>query len=292
MSLENYIKGERYGEKAYELEREAMRDSFLQDAIDGYDLEDDYSTPHLKKLKKQIKKRTGKNYRNLQLWSIVACVLIIIGFSIFFFLYDSSNKDEENTAFVNIHPTEPVANTARVPNNSDNHDITQEIDANNQPADLLPGKERTPVQQDNRINSDEIQRIVRNQMRDEGSTYSGNERNTYTLSNSEIQEILTTYVQRDTKAPNVADQTPKPVAGNQAYNDYISNNRRTLAGDVYEKQHGKVILLFKVNEDGRPSDISILRSLNQAADREAVRLLQNGPNWTASNKNTYLEIDF
>ena len=34
MSIEGYIKGERYGKKARRLERKAMSDPFLQDAID------------------------------------------------------------------------------------------------------------------------------------------------------------------------------------------------------------------------------------------------------------------
>ena len=37
MSLKNYIQGKRQGKNANQLEREALNDPFLQDAIDGFD---------------------------------------------------------------------------------------------------------------------------------------------------------------------------------------------------------------------------------------------------------------
>ena len=37
MNLKEYIQGKRYGKEANQLEREAMNDPFLQDAIDGFD---------------------------------------------------------------------------------------------------------------------------------------------------------------------------------------------------------------------------------------------------------------
>jgi outer membrane biosynthesis protein TonB len=80
--------------------------------------------------------------------------------------------------------------------------------------------------------------------------------------------------------------------GIEAYNNYINTNRRAITGNDCESQHGRVILLFKVNSAGRPVDISVLRSVCQAADREAIRLLQSGPDWTVSNLTTRLAVDF
>jgi len=94
-------------------------------------------------------------------------------------------------------------------------------------------------------------------------------------------------------ATNDHDQLSTPVAGEKAYNDYIEKNRRPLSKyDDCSSLHGKVILSFKVNKQGRPEDITVFRSLCRAADREAIRLLQNGPDWTVNNKVNRLEINF
>ena len=164
-----------------------------------------------------------------------------------------------------------------------------DVEVTEQPARLAAAKEEPAVQQVNRRRYEEEQQYFSYQRQ--------NEPYNYTLSDSETQRFLSRRpgdeYTPDVKATNDnIDQTPKPAGGDQAYNDYINRNRNTLANDVGERQHGKVILLFKINENGRPVDISVFRSLNQTADREAVRLLQNGPDWTSGNKSAYLEIDF
>ena len=292
MSLENYIKGERYGKKAYELEKKAMRDPFLQDAIDGYDLEGDQPAYYLKKLKKEIHKQTRPNLRKLQLWSIAAGILIIIFASVFFLLYEKDNKDVDVPGnYIHANKSLDVDSILTVKatlNNQDSTSIANEaIIANsiNQQVDLLAGKEDLTVQQAGRRMTEEYQRTTGYSRRNEISNN--------TISTREIQDILSDYKTNEPKVTSSPpEQTPAPVIEKSAYDDYINNNRNPLPYVENEKQQGKVILMFKVNENGRPVDISILRSLNQAADREAVRLLQNGPNWTVSNKNTYLEVNF
>jgi len=292
MSLEDYIKGERYGKSAHELEKEALRDPFLQDAIDGYDLEDGYPANNLKKLNKQIKKITKKRIPFIQLLGIIICTLIIIGITVFFFIYDNS---KEELPYVNNHENPLTLDSllelrkqtisGTTPAQVDSNDTIEGITTPDQPENLTMTQEKTAVvqQQDRKLNS-VIGQNTRARVSDE--------LNSYALSTRDVQEILSTYTIPEEKPVSNIEQTPKPVIGDNAYNDYIKNNQKTVVADADENQHGKVILIFKVNENGRPVDISVLRSLNQAADREAVRLLQNGPNWTVSNKNSYLEVDF
>ena len=283
MSLANYIKGERYGKKAHELEKEAMHDPFLQDAIDGYDLEDDLPSYHLKRLKSQVKKRTRNNSHYPELWSIVSAVLLIMGLSVFFFLYDRDNKTvfPNDTTLVADHPVDStkmdhiidsltaLKSTSPVIDVPSNSEIT----------------EKSPDQKGKRKITEAYE---------EFDWYpNSDEPNDYTLSNSEIQEILSVYPgnEEDMNVSVNLNQQPRPAGGEKAYNDYITKNRNFLTDDANE-EHGKVILLFSVDENGRPVDIIVLRPLSRAADREAVRLLQNGPNWTVGSQNVHLEIDF
>ena len=56
---------------------------------------------------------------------------------------------------------------------------------------------------------------------------------------------------------------------------------------------GKVILSFKINKDGSPVNIKVQQSLSESCNKEAIRLLNNGPKWTGKrNKNTVVEIEF
>ena len=94
MGLKDYIQGDRRGKEANRLEREAMSDPFLQDAMDGFDA---VSGNHAQIIEQLEKKYTGvtivetghaPSLRRTRMfyWSIAASVLILIGISVYFFL--------------------------------------------------------------------------------------------------------------------------------------------------------------------------------------------------------------
>ena len=58
MNIIDYIRGKRIGKAANRLEREAMNDPFLQDALDGYDLVDGDHIKNIEKLQDRIKEST------------------------------------------------------------------------------------------------------------------------------------------------------------------------------------------------------------------------------------------
>ena len=304
MSLRGYIKGERYGKDARQLEREAMDDPFLQDAIEGYDQSNNHSASYdLKKLKRQINKRTRDNFYYTQLLSIAACVLIIICLSVFFFVYDSDRTgmyENENTAYIEnrVDNKSSAIHMDQVDAKKENQIDTEKenIEAINQQEDLFAEKEPVMVQQRLERKSDENSRNYWDyqpidEVRDYADIRDYADVGDYTVSENEVQAILSEY-HRDRKETNNLNQSSNPVGGKKAYDDYIKNNLENLSDNACAEQHGKVILLFKVNEKGRPVDISILRSVCRAVDREAIQLLQNGPDWTAGDNFTQLEIVF
>ena len=321
--LWNYIQGKRYGEEAQQLEAEARYDHFLYEAIEGYDSVNDNAESHLKKLRKQITKRTKKSSNLLQVLSIAAGILLIIGLSIFFFLHDiapSSKKTDllgkpmdDSIAIPeynknNLAETEPAADSVLVPNNTidstsvpDNVIENKENVAVNNPADSHKGMNQSKVRQKKRIDYDN-----EDDYGTEGEEPYETAIDYYTLSTSKVplhneyndyttQKTTQTIIITKPAEPaseSVSEPISEPVTGNKAYKDYIENNRKQLTEADYKNQHGKVILMFKVDGSGHPADIAILRSLCQAADQEAVRLLRNGPPWTTSDNNTRLEITF
>lgn len=327
MNLWNYIQGERSGDAAHQLEKEAMRDPFLQDAIDGYDRVNDRPVEHLKKLEKRLSNHKGKTRRMLQRLGIAAAVLLVIGLSVFFFLSGRVNA-LKNTFFIENHADSIISKYAK-DTGSNLSDVKQpfnngtmfhpdSIDGEKKetldnPTALLAGQTQQAVSQPTLQTGKKKSREVR-----EEDPYPSEMSSDYTLSDGEVQSILSreadqndapvetssgyTLSDRETEAlrqiaatkqeegagENVLNQPPLPAKGSKAYNSYIEENRKQLEDD----RHGKVVLMFHVNSRGRPVDISVLRSLCPEADKEAVRLLQSGPDWTAGNPTARLEIAF
>jgi len=83
MSLKNYIQGKRQGKNANQLEREAMNDPFLQDAIDGFDSVQGEHLPVIEELERQIAQKTTKRPRHYRIWifGAAASLALLLGIS-------------------------------------------------------------------------------------------------------------------------------------------------------------------------------------------------------------------
>ena len=87
MQIKDYIRGDKHGKKANRLEREAMNDKFLQEALDGFDTVPGNHAEIIERLEQKIIRSTGvsKNNRKiLYICSAAASVLLLIGFGIYY----------------------------------------------------------------------------------------------------------------------------------------------------------------------------------------------------------------
>ncbi len=83
-----YLKGNFSNKERHTLEKEALDDPFLQDALDGFEIiETDVLEKDIKKLSAQIQLRTEKRKRLIPLfyYPIAASLLLLIGFSLWWF---------------------------------------------------------------------------------------------------------------------------------------------------------------------------------------------------------------
>ena len=69
----------------------------------------------------------------------------------------------------------------------------------------------------------------------------------------------------------------EPVIGWDKYNLYIDSNKRFPANEP--RISGEVVVSFKVSSKGELSAFDVEKSLNKAYDREAIRLIKEGPGW-------------
>lgn len=73
----------------------------------------------------------------------------------------------------------------------------------------------------------------------------------------------------------------QPVLGWEIYRKYLEDNIRIPANEP--KVNGSVLLYFEFNENGNPTNIQIIKGLTAACNIEAIRLIKNGPNWKIAN---------
>ena len=69
----------------------------------------------------------------------------------------------------------------------------------------------------------------------------------------------------------------EPVIGWDKYNRYIDSNKRIPPGESIVG--GEVVLSFKVDKKGELSSFEVEKSLNKTYDKEAIRLIKEGPKW-------------
>lgn len=88
------------------------------------------------------------------------------------------------------------------------------------------------------------------------------------------------------------DNTPQPVDGKRKYLKYLKKNLVRPTDETCAQVKGKVVLTFLVNRDGRPFHIKVKKSLCESSDKEAIRLVQEGQDWTYGNKQAEVTVKF
>ncbi|MBO9684752.1 MAG: energy transducer TonB [Flavisolibacter sp.] len=111
-----------------------------------------------------------------------------------------------------------------------------------------------------------------------------------------LQEVVVGYgVQRKStdKYPKVTIDTLEPAEGYVKFDDYVINNLKMPEELKTKTIAGEVQLSFDVDQNGQPVNITVVKSLCQKCDEEAVRLLKEGPKWKKKkNKKGKITIKF
>jgi len=84
----------------------------------------------------------------------------------------------------------------------------------------------------------------------------------------------------------------EPADGWNNYDIYLVNNVRLPRADQPSALAGIVELSFTVNKNGTLTNFRIDRSLDAASDKEAIRLVKEGPKWelTAGDEPTRVSL--
>lgn len=93
-----------------------------------------------------------------------------------------------------------------------------------------------------------------------------------------------------TRQNNLVFDEPEPEAGWYNFDTYLANNIRVPETEYLKAKNqapaivGEVQLSFEISKQGRPINIKVEKSLCPACDKEAIRLLKEGPKWKRNSK--------
>ena len=86
--------------------------------------------------------------------------------------------------------------------------------------------------------------------------------------------------------------TQQPVIGKRSYQKYLKENLVRPTDDNCKDIKGEVVLSFFVDEEGKPQNITVIHGLCEFADKEAIRLVKEGPKWTSGKLPARVTVRF
>lgn len=100
------------------------------------------------------------------------------------------------------------------------------------------------------------------------------------------------YRRKPSSLSSASRTVPEPLIGKKEYNKYLKENIiRPRDGECKDKK-GKVIMQISVDKDGNPVNIYVIKALCKDLDKEAVRLVKNGPKWKYGTLRADVEVQF
>ncbi|WP_158861562.1 energy transducer TonB [Lunatibacter salilacus] len=90
---------------------------------------------------------------------------------------------------------------------------------------------------------------------------------------------------QDDQVYDVADKMPRPVGGQDGWEEYLAENLNYPTAALKTKIEGVVYVVFILEKDGRTSNVKAMRSIGAGCEEEAKRLVEGSPKWTPGMNN-------
>lgn len=345
--IERYYSGKMSSLEMHQLEKAAMEDPFLADALEGYihtntpvqDIE--YLQTQLQSKMEQGKVAPIKSFTKNQFLRIAALFILLAGcgWAVYQFGFAKPNTDiaimkQPNvpspsiTTDTNRHeadlqqsttdaPQQPEVNT-ETKNKTTTQTTTYQNDVKGTVSISTQNRHTGKLNNSGLINGNkgqtdevalgrasairkgtrdqaaslETHPVAGNKLKesDSGSvaaapqTISPGKENVIVLQPSKVDvvpEVTLSKNRRDSnyRKPHITLEEAEPENGTAYYDDYVVQNLQLPEEEMKKNIEGEVKLSFDINDAGEAVNIKVEKSLCTECDKEAIRLLKQGPKW-------------
>lgn len=256
----DYLKGSRKGKEANRLERDALNDAFLYEALEGLT---ETAGDHVREIELLEYRLAARINRRIKLkrgirWAIAAVLLLGIGSWVLF--QHKAVREYRMKKYIPLTACMSVTEDTVVV--ADNRAEKMETESASAMADETADVRKEKEQQEEKT----------------------------TISKT----IKPMSVAADTlwRKRSAGKQESVPVGGYENFYRYIQDSLRYPEDARQQGLQGDIRLSFVVNKAGRPSHIRVVKWITYSCNREAIRLLDKGPAWTYTGDTTYVVIPF
>jgi protein TonB len=297
MNILDYIRGNRRGREAHRLERDAMSDPLLADALEGYDAVEGRHEEAIARLRDRIAVRAQGRRSHRRVWLVAAAagVALLLGVGGLYrfwippqeeleVMYDTRPIVEEE--MIEIASSPQAADTAlRIAQAGD--ETLRESPPELRAETAAPELERQKLQ----VVADTINIVNDDQKIDTELTFLDFDDNTevfFSPDSGEVEMMAFAPTRSGSVEGTVMEDAPFMI---------VSDMPKFLDGDITKFRdwvqariayppvaqengiQGRVTLQFVIERDGTLTDIKVINSPDRSLAEEAVRIVKSSPKW-------------
>lgn len=320
VGLLSYIKGDKRGRAAHELEREAMQDPFLSDALDGYeDLDGSEAADGLNRLTERIEQRCatqnaisrGKPSRRRYIYWLSAAAAVLLICTLSFELGRMSGSKsarsyeeylpEDN--YADYYESDAACESFYGDWPEEEYEMRESHVAQLPPKSAEQRSEPVPESKplSNSAHRPEPQSAPAPAPAPEPACAPDPEPEFAPDSEFDIMPapacapfpLSDEQPESDIGVPVCAEKSaPQPRSGYADYYKYIHDTLAEMPDLDSDAITGVVVLSFRIDEAGRPTDFEIVESPSQNIARAVIEIIRNGELWDKSGMVESFSVDY
>ena len=304
LTIQRYLEGSLDKKLMHELEKRALEDPFLADALEGY-AHSDAGSHGLSILQRQLHERIAHQQENKKVFDLswqrlsvaAAAAVMFISAGVLFWMNSQLPQNDmaasEKHVEVNLAPVD----TLPADNNRIANQAVKGKEAKIAAFEAVKSVAKPTVQAKVTASADnEVSRTAAAVQKDETLLSDKSNEQTATIASVEASEARSAkaalsdsrqMAARKSMLPELNEvvvsrfSSPEakasPVDGWDAYNKYLQESVAKASEAIKEK--GKVSVAIIVNGDGNIEGLRIDKGLSAAADSLALQIIRSGPQW-------------
>ena len=273
LMINAYLEGRLNHKEMHRLEKQALNDPFLWEALEGYEYTSD-SGIQLSILQRQLQERIVHLQENKKVFDFTwqrlsvaasASVLFITAGILFWMNINRPGSIVERQVEVSLIDRDSLINEIH---GKANHPVISE---KKYPDSLDEARISVYGSTSGSNAGSELNNISKSIAVTSNSTVNQNDKIRIQEQGTEGRFRSSSVLDGD------IEQQIQPVSGWEIYRIYLEENIRRPGGNA--NHNGSVLLSFELDKWGKPVNFQILKSFTKSHDEEAIRLIKNGPAW-------------